>query len=185
MPSFDIKIDSNADEVARLMSDVGDRVVHQSRVAAANGTMRQVLTRVKADVNAATGVPKGVLGKRMKLHRVTKQKRSSRLFVGIVPVPAIKLGARQLKKGVSHAGRGGRVKLPGAFIANARSGGPHVFQRRGAARLPIDKQTVLIGTAAISSAKKQMASFAPGKFRELFRSQFEFRTQRELNKRRL
>lgn len=65
----------------------------------------------------------------------------AKVWYGLNPVGLIWLGAKQTGVGVQAAG--GRV-IPGAFIARGKTGKKQVFQRRGSARLPLDKKQAAI-----------------------------------------
>lgn len=184
---FRITVDSNAREVAALMERIGRRIWKQASNAAARGSLRQLRTRILRRLSRSTGVTQRILRKRMYIKR--RQPRA--LFIGTRPVPVIQLNAKALSggkrqsrgKGVSFKGPGGREKLPQGFIAEGL-GRRHVFEREpGSSRLPVDVATIEIHQSAERIVRGLVAgSFLKGKFEEIYAREFNFRTNREIER---
>lgn len=173
-----LEASTNADQINELMGRMGTRIVKQARNAAEKRVIRQLSTRIKDDVSKGTGIQKKVLTPRF----VVPRNRRGFMWVGTRPVSAINLAPKELKRGVSYRGPSGRIKNPSAFIAQGRSGNAHVFQRRGAARLPLDKQEVEFHDLAKRSANRLLRTFAPAKYEERFAHEFNRRLGREIEK---
>lgn len=183
---FRVHVDSNAAEVAELMQKLGGQINKRARNAATRGALLQLRTRVLKTAASQTGVPQKFLRKRFYM----KRRNPRALFIGTRPVSIIGLNARELTggkrqrygKGVSYAGAGGRKRLPHAFIAVGRRGNKHVFQRAGKERHPIEVQDVEIREPIERTARQLAGSFLPRKFEEIYAREFNFRTNREIER---
>lgn len=184
MPGFDLKIESNADEVADLMSEIGDKILRDAEIGAINKTLTQERTQIRREIRADTGIPVKIIGKRVKLKRANRRRRVGRIFIGTYNVKVADLKPRQLRSGVSYSGRGGRVRKEGAFVATMKSGRTGAFIRKGKARLPIKELSVSILPAARSAARNTKRRM-PARFNRLFAQEFNFRTGRAIKRRRL
>ena len=184
--SFNLTLETNADEVADLLGDVAPKVLAQAEVSALNKSMAQERTEIRRGLRDTTGIPAKVLNRRLRIRRAKLQQRVVRLFIGLYNVLAFKdLGAKQLKKGVSYRGPGGRVRNRKGFITTMPGSG-HIgaFARQGESRLPIKELSVNFA----SQARMQVALARvrlPVKFKRLFNHEFNFRVGREIDKRRL
>jgi hypothetical protein len=186
MPSFNIKVESNARDVALLLDDIGERIIDQAKVGAINKTLTQSRTAVRREVSKETGVPARILSRRVRIGRARKARPVGRLFFGTYNVPVKELDAKQTRKGITRKGPGGRrVTEPGAFFATMSSGHQDFFRRKGGAgRLPIERVVVNI----IQPARRAMNNAAlkmPIIFRRLWNSDFQFRVSRAIDSRRL
>lgn len=185
MTSFTINVDSNYKEVASLLSEVGEKVLTQARVSATNKAVTQTRTQIRRDVTRDTGVPAGFLNKRFHTYRATYRKPEARMFIGTMPFSAYKLGIRELKRGgVSIRGAGGRETVGSAFVAKMPSGHTGVFKRKTSKRLPIKELKVYVREPVRRAAERHLTTLGKN-FERLFASDFNFRTQREITKRRL
>jgi len=195
--AFDIDVSSNADEVAAIMGRIGERIVDDARIAALNRTGASGVTQIRKDTATATGVPSKEISKRMKLHRASKRVRGARIFIGVLPVAAIKAGGRALANGVSYRGAKGegRVKIKSGFLATMPTGHRGIFQRTGEAkrvmtkgnyqgqrREPIAEVKIQIAPTARRNAERFVRVDAPRLFEDRYRHEFEFRVQREIDR---
>ena len=182
--SFNLTLEgTNVDEVADLLGDIGEKVLTQAEVSALNKSMTQERTEIRTNIRASTNIPAKVLNRRLKIKRANKRTRVVRMFIGLYNVLAAKdLNAKQLKKGVSYRGPGGTIRERSGFIATMRSGHVGAFVRKGAGRLPIKELSVNFSTQArmeVALAKFRL----PKKFKRVFNQEFNFRVQREIDKR--
>ena len=187
MTEFRVTVSSNAEEVARLMERVGQRIWKEANNAASRGTLMQLRTQVLRHVSAVTGVSQTLLRKRMYM----KRRNPRALFIGTRPIPVIQLNPRVLSggrrqrrgKGVSFKGPGGRQRLPRAFIRTGL-GKEQVFEREpGSSRLPVDVSTVEIHQPTERIVRTLVASsFTSAKFAEIYAREFDFRTNREIER---
>lgn len=184
---FLLDIDSNVAEVANLLAEIGDKIIKDAHVAATNKAITKARTQIRKEVAAETGVPSKELAKRFKVTRATKRVPRAALFIGTMPVAAIKLKAKAIASGgVSYrGGPSGRIKNKSAFIERMPSGHEGVFVRRGKSRLPITEQRVPIINAARSAADKQVRTVLPQQHRRIYNAEFNFRVGRAIDKRRL
>jgi len=183
--SFSLTIETNADEVADLLADVGSKIVEQAKVAAINKAMTQERTQVRRYIAGRTGIPNKVLNRRIRIRRATRKRPIANLFVGTYNVLAFKdLGGKDLRVGVSYKGSGGRVKNTSGFKATMPSGHEGLFVRKGKARLKIKEISAnFVPEARAAIAKSRIT--LPARFKKIFNQQFNFRVGREIDKRRL
>lgn len=173
----------SADNVADLLSDIGEKIVIRARMRANNRTAEEARTVIRRHLSQETGAPAKSLSRRFKIHRANTRKPDARLFVGTSPVRAYDLGVREIRSGVSYKGSGGRVKVKSAFVATMKSGHTGVFQRETRKRLPIRELTVPLHAAALRSARSYLSSDAKRTFEKSFRHELQFRIGREIDKR--
>lgn len=175
----------DADSVAELLSDIGEKLVLRAQVRANNRTAEEARTVIRRTVSQETGAPAKALARRFKIHRANAKKPGARLFVGTSPVRAYDLGVREIRSGVSYKGAGGRVKVKSAFVATMKSGHTGVFQRETKKRLPIRELTVAFHHAAFRSARSYVANDAKRTFEKVFRHELQFRIGRAIDSSRL
>lgn len=98
---------------------------------------RWLQVRTTKGLSAELQIQQKVIRRRLKKTNIvaTSGGFAIKLWYGLNDVSLIHLGARETKKGVTA----GKRKVDGAFIAKGQ-----VFKRTGRARLPIEKQVVVI-----------------------------------------
>lgn len=169
-------------DVSDLLSDIGERIVDQAHAAAANKTMTTARTDIRKVVSRETSAPSKLLTKRFRLHRANRNKPEARLFIGTVPIRAVDMGAKVLKRGVSFRSGGSRVKATSAFYATMKSGHIGIFQREGRKRLPIKELTVPVHASARRAADAFIANRAADVNEKNFRHELQFRIRREIDR---
>lgn len=81
------------------------------------------------------------LKSRVRIGKASRSTLRGSVWFGLAPVKAIYAGgARQTKTGVTARG----LSYTGAFLATMPTGHLGIFKRRGAARLPIDEQSIYL-----------------------------------------
>lgn len=178
-------------DVSDLLSDIGERVVEQARARANNRALEQCRTFVRRAVSKETSASASLLNNRFRLYRAALNKPTARLFIGTSPIRAYDLGIRQLRRGVSFGKGRSRTRESSAFVAtmrNKRKDGTiseHVglFKREGKSRLPIKEVTVAVYPSARRAADSYMATIATGVIEKNFRSDLQFRINREIDRR--
>jgi hypothetical protein len=144
---IDLRI--NGAELDRLALDVSatEKQVRQ----ALNSTLRKMAGWLRArsikGLSKELEIQQKIIRRRLKTMRIKQTPSGPQitLWYGLDPLALIYLQAKKTATGVSASG-GRNVK--GAFIANGRGGGRQVFKRRGAERLPLEKQTAPVESVA-------------------------------------
>ncbi len=181
--SFFVEVESNIDDFANLMTQVGEKVLQRSRASATNKAMQKGRTAIRKDLSAETGVPSRAWGNRFKLKRANFRKPTATLFIGTMPFNTHKLGVRELKRGgLSVPASGGRKKEPSAFIAKMPSGHVGAFKRKRKSRLPIVELKIHVHKAARRAAHTHLKTIRT-EFDRIVQREFAHRTRRELDRR--
>ena len=128
-------VEVDGDDLESLKAAVGatDEIAEKALVRALSRTIRWVNTRVRRLIAAEAGVPSGVVKFRLRMRLPTKGSRSASIWIGLNPVPAHRLKARQTRAGVTA----GKHRFAGAFLAGGNSQRQVVFEREGRSRTPI------------------------------------------------
>lgn len=140
-----INVDIDAHQLAGLIDDLA--ATEKQAQKALNTTLTKmaawIKTRSLKGLSAELKIQQKILRRRLKSTRLQKRGDGSQVTVwfGLDAISMIYLQAKETKAGVKASG--GRF-VKGAFIANGANGNQMVFKRRGAKRLPIEKQTVKI-----------------------------------------
>ena len=177
-----MNVTGNVDDMTALMENIRDRHAPLAMRRAANRTRDRVLTQTRRQLRTQFRLG-GVASRRVFRGRNGTPRSPTATFkVGQWVVPVAALGkVTQRKKGVAYNTPNGRVTNPGAFIVEQLGGG--VFQRRGPARLPIDKITSSIAEP-VQVVLEQTASDRA--VREIFdrevRSTLDYRVEQDLKK---
>jgi len=170
-------------EIAELLGEVGDVVVRDAHMRATTRTAEAARTQIRKEMSAETGVQAKLLNRRFRVHRGNRDRPDARLFIGTVPVRAYDMGVRELKRGVSVRGPGGRIRLNSAFVATMKSGRTGVFQRETKTRLPIKEVTVPIHYSARTSATRFLANRAKPEYEKVFQHEVNRRIGQQLERR--
>lgn len=144
-----IKASPTLEEVALLAGRViDDSTRHAMKIAVAR-VSRWAGNEVRRRVASAVKVKGGIIKGRMFVG-ITDE--GGRVWLGLSPIKLNRLNPRKTASGVTA----GPAKRPGAFIIEKFGG--NVFQRKGAARLPIEKspghEIREEGSAAIQSVQE-------------------------------
>jgi len=117
--------------------------VHEAAVSASmNRGLAKARTAAKREIASEADIqPQRLVSRRMRIKRATKARLNGALRILTNPIPAIKLGAKDLyhegaRTGKGVTARGGR-HWRDAFIRPGKGANWQVFERRAASRLPL------------------------------------------------
>lgn len=144
-----LRLDIDTSQVQRLSLDLSATEDQAEKALLSTlGKLSKWLTSISVKrLSKHLDIPQHVLRRRIKKFSLRKTGGGGgqvQVFYGLNPVAVIDIDARQTRAGVSA----GKRRIKSAFIRRGRGGHVQVFKRRGAARLPIDKQVVDIDEAA-------------------------------------
>lgn len=175
-----INIDVHADRLNQLQLDLQatDKEVRQALRSTLGKMSRWLRTQSARGLSSELDIKQKAIRKRLKSFRVRQKGNQTEVTVwyGLNPIDYMDLSPRQTKAGVSA----GRRRVSGAFIANGRGGPRKVFKRRGAARLPIEKQVVEIRDQANVYIEDDLLGTLAfdEQFLSTFEHELEWRTQK-------
>lgn len=129
------------DLLSGLRRELQPRVI----AAAINDTAKHVKAKSSTDIRQKFAIKKADLDRHIAINKASPVKLEAVVSVAGEPIPVMKFGARQIRKGVSFKilKAGGRKVLRRGFIAKMPSGHTGVFRRAGTRRLPIIEQKVV------------------------------------------
>lgn len=131
-----LKIDSNSDDVARLLRTLPDKYVRPAAHQAINTTLRNARVEFSKRVRKRVAVKSSTVKNAMKSRRATKEDLEAEISWRFQPLSLKEFGSvRQVRKGVKVTQlKGQRDLIKGAFVSEAMGG--HVFRREGDKRVP-------------------------------------------------
>ncbi len=181
-----VHVESNAEDVAELFEEIERKVIPQAETATISKTLTQGRTLVRKTAASLIGAASKVIGKRIKVRRPKRnqKKKIGSLFFGTFNIPISELGAKALRRGVSHRGPAGRVKRPSAFEAQMPSGKTDFYERKGTRRLPIKRVSQNI-VAPARTAMREFIRQAPEINARVWRNEIQFRVGKAIDKRQL
>lgn len=174
---IDLEIDAKSLE--RIATDlVATEAQAQKALNSALGKMAVWLRgRSVKELSPALQIQQKVLRRRLKTFRLRRSANGSEITVwyGLDPIALVYLQAKQNKQGVRAYG--GRF-VKSAFIAKGRNDNRQVFKRRGAARLPLDKQVADIDDKANTYIEDRLLGTAEfeAQFYKIFEHELQWRT---------
>lgn len=122
--------------------------IERAEVRAVNKTVDWLTRGVKRDLAASIGVAQRLLDDRVRgLKHGYHGIAAGAVWFGLNPVAITRRRFGTLTQ-TGRGARAGRLSFPGAFVATMRSGHQGVFRRVGAARLPIQEESLDIDTPA-------------------------------------
>lgn len=135
-----IELDLEAQDIQNVIFDLQATEAQVNRALSSTlGKMAAWMrTRSVRGLSKELQVQQKIIRRRLKTFRMSRTSNgaSIRVWYGLDPIALIHLKARQTQRGVTA----GRHSRDGAFIRRGRNGNEQVFKRRGAGRLPLDKQ---------------------------------------------
>jgi hypothetical protein len=108
--------------------------VTRAEVRALNRAIGSARTAMTRAIAQDTGLKSGDVRKRLNVYEATPNRPEARLAASLKKVPLIDFGARASGHGVISRLRGGRGRIPNAFIATMKSGHRGIFVRFGKSR---------------------------------------------------
>jgi len=138
---IDLDITFDYREVERALNAMERKQLPLATTRAINKTAKQAHTVAVKETAKDIRLPQKDVRAKFKLLKATRRHRVARIIATGKRVPLTRFNAKQLKQlkrgGVTYKGKGGRKKIPGAFIARMPSGHVGVFTRQSKKRLPI------------------------------------------------
>lgn len=155
-----------------------------AEVRALNKTMRWVRTRAVRTVSKEMKVAAKLVRQRIADFKATRQRRVGKVWVGLRPIAAQRLGkVRQNRRGV----RAGRHSFKGAFAVDTGRGNLAVFQRTGEPkrkmrsgryagkmREPIERVELELDQQAVTDALDELFSGANTRFLKVLRQELKY-----------
>ncbi|AWM89121.1 hypothetical protein C4E04_11925 [Microvirga sp. 17 mud 1-3] len=169
-------------EAQGIQSAILDLQATEAQVAKAlNSTLGKMAAWMRSrsvkGLSSELQVQQKIIRRRLKSFRMKRTADGSSITVwyGLDPIALIYLGARQTKQGVVA----GKHKVDGAFIRTGRNGSRQVFKRRGAARLPLDKQRLDIEDKANTYLEDKVIGDVAfeTQFQKTFEHELQWRTR--------
>lgn len=134
-----IELNISEQGIAQIVDELGatQNQCAKALVSTLSKMARWLQTRTTKGLSAELQIKQKIIRRRLKKTSIvsTANGYAIKLWYGLNDISLIHLGARETKKGVTA----GKHKVSGAFIAKGQ-----VFKRTGKARLPIEKQVVII-----------------------------------------
>jgi len=129
----------NTSQWDRALKELGKKPAIKAGIRAVNRTLTSARSAVTKDVAPDVGLQQKVVRDQITMvaAKNTGEAPHGQLWATTKRVPLIQFKARETKRGVTAKLKGGAGRYPHAFIRTTRSGHTGVFQRVGAARLPI------------------------------------------------
>lgn len=170
-----IDLDIDAEQLRIAVADVS--ATQQQAEKALLSTLAKMATWLQAKsikaLSAELGIQQKVIRRRLKKFGLRKRNGGAEItvFYGLNPIALIYLSPKKRAGGIGASG--GRY-VKGGFIAKGQ-----VFKRRGAARLPIEKQVAEIKDQADVYIEDHLLGTAEfeAKFFQLFEHEIKWRTQ--------
>lgn len=164
--------------VERALRDEPKRA-RAAAVSALNKVAAQAQTAGVRELASKVKLPQRFIKQRVKLQRARPNRLEALLITLTAGVPVDRLGYRELKKGgISAASR----RFPHAFRAFRKSTNERkanlVFERRGEARLPIDRVKIPLNPDADMIFNRLVRTFVATRFDRLFARELAFRLGR-------
>ncbi len=155
-----------------------------AEIRALNKTMNWLRTHAVRAVSEETKIAAKVVRQRIRAFKATRRRRFGRVWAGLRPLAAHRLGAaKQLRRGV----RAGRHVFEGAFVVATSKGKQVVFQRTGEAkrkmtkgryagkmREPIERVDLDIDTEQVRDRLNDLFNEAQQRFFEVFRQELKY-----------
>lgn len=196
MANFALRLDTNAEQIADLLQEIGEKKFREARIAAINSAMKTAETQINRAAAKTLGVPQRRLRGRSRLYRATWSRDDSRIFFGTYPFKVMKITPppRQTREGVEYGWRGKRKFRRGAFIQTIPQSGhrgvfvraPDVGERKKSDRHGLKIKELKIDPYPIVRAAAEMYLPTLAKvYQARLVNQFEFRVARELARQRI
>lgn len=163
--------------------------MRKAEVRALNKTLRWVLKNVVRNISKEAKVAQKLIRQRVRAFKATARNRSGRVWAGLDPIAAHRLGkVRQLKRGGVRAGR---HKFNDAFIHTSSRGNVTIFQRTGEAkrttkrgryagtgikREPVERVELELDNVNIREVLDEWFGKANKKFLQIFASELRYET---------
>lgn len=196
---LDLKIDTDlysrgVKSLEKKLLNVAEEQVPLAMASAINRVGSSVRGKLAKDLAKEAGVKPGVVRARIKFFKAHRRKLLGRMWVGLQPIPAHRLGrAKQLpyRTNRKRAAGGRRAKGPsgfsgvivggrefeGAFLATI-AGKDRVVKRKGRARLPIEVQKIPL-SPALGRISRGFMSDATDKLLERYAHELRQRLRRK------
>ena len=178
------QLDRQIKRYIRKLGRISRTEVPRANASALNKVGGLVKTRVVRGISKETRVPQKEIRKRTFLTRANPRRQRAFFKVYPKPVPAVKLlskGQIANKLGTGTSRRGVRAKgyqWGGAFIQRGINDNPHVFRRKGSARLPLERIDVNIGGPAEGLAMTVSKRLMKSDYRRLLQRDLQFRLRK-------
>lgn len=179
-----MRLDIDTSRVAMLADAFGANMkqMQAAELRALNKTMKWVRTRAVRAVSKEAKVAAKVVRQRIRAFKATKRNRIGRVWAGLAPISASRLGkARQLKRGGMRVGR---YTFKGAFPGKDGKG---IFRRTGESkrrmkrgryagqmREPIEAVKLDIDTSALRDRVTELFNEAQKRFFVVFRQELKY-----------
>lgn len=136
------------------LNNISKTAVPRASAQAVNRVAGRAISRSSSSVSKETKVPRKLVMQRAKLKKATMNRPVATLKINRGNLPAIKLGAAQMRisrrkgnvRGQGSVLKIGRFTFRDAFIQQLANGRWHVLQRSGKSRYPIDVVKILLTT---------------------------------------
>lgn len=186
MPGIELQIDTTS--VAILADAFGANMeqMQAAEVRALNKTMKWVRTHSVRAVSKEMKVAAKLVRQRIRAFKATRRHRIGKVWAGLEPIAAHRLGrTKQNRRGV----RAGRHLFPGAFTADVGRGKLVVFKRTGEPkrqmkrgryakrnikREPIERVELEMDQQAITDALDDLFAGANERFFEILRQELNY-----------
>lgn len=178
------QLDRQIKSYIRKLGKISRIEVPRANASALNKAGGLVKTRTVRGVSKATKVPLKEVRKRTYFSRANAKKQRALLKVYAKPVPASRLltkGQIANKLGTGTNNQGVRAKgymWQGAFIQKGANGNVHVFKRKGAARLPLERIDIDIDKAVQRITPVVARRVMKSDYRRLLQHELNFRLQK-------
>lgn len=175
-----IDLEVHADQLNRLQLDLmaTDAEVRKAFGSTLNKMARWLKSQSARGLSKELDIKQKALRRRLKSFRVRSKGGQSEVtvFYGLDPIDYMDLTPRQTSSGVSA----GKRRVPGAFIASVQGGNRKVLKRKGAKRLPIEKQTVPISDKADAWIEDRLMGTEAfdAEFLKIFERELQWQTQK-------
>lgn len=174
MAEFSVKLEG-MDALVKKLNELGNAPRLAAR--ALNQTATHVRSQAVKEVTSQWNIKAKDIRDKIKIRgRATASSPIATLEMRAEPIPLIRFGAKQLKRGgVRYKLRkaAGFKRLPHAFVAKMRSGHVGVFQRRGKPRLPIMEKTVITPVSMLKQRMPELIADAKPFLRRRIESQIK------------
>ena len=177
MASLQVKLD--IDPVLRSLDRLGIQLAEKAITRSLNETIKSVKTNASRKVREELTILAKDVKRELSVRRARRGELEAAVIVTVTPTGLIKFRARQTARGVTVQvkRKGGRKRLPHAFIAKMPSGHRGVFTRReGVGRLPIHERfSTSVGQfLADERVLSQIGGAAQERFTKELSSQVDF-----------
>ena len=184
-----MQVDIDTSRIAVLADSFGASIkqMRKAEVRALNKTLRWVVKNIIKNIGREAKLPAKLLRQRIRAFKATTRNRSGRVWAGLQPLMAHRLGAvRQMKRGGVRAGR---HRFDNAFVHTTSNNKLIVFQRTGEAkrlmkkgryadtrikREPVDKAKLDLHTSDVQKVVNEWFGKAQAQFFIVFKRELNY-----------